>query len=171
MLHQFRCFLVRPRCSPRVSLQYNRLDPSVSGFALRLPHAASAACHSPDPECALGLLGHEKPDAVLNWGDAYRSIRISIISPDNSSPVTGTAQVARVPVSFVSVALHPPQLLSEVSSRQPVSAVTQGRQAPEETHRIRASIPNLNCCCAARTVAVALKAVCQTLTELSGPWI
>ena len=81
---------------------------------------------------------------------------MSITPPDTSSPVTGN------------VVLHPPQLVSDVSSRQPVFVVTQAHQAPEEALRIRASIHHLNCFCAAlsRTVAVALKAVCQTLVSI-----
>ena len=51
--------------------------------------------------------------------------------------------LARVPVSFVSVRILPPQRVSEVSLQQSVFVATQGRQVLEEALRTRVSIPKV----------------------------
>ena len=78
-------------------------------------------------------------------GDANKSINIANTSSDKSSPET---ILGRVPTSFVSVGIVPPQQPSEVSLQQPVFASPQDHQVAEETLRTQVSIPNVNCYCA-----------------------
>ena len=63
VLHQVHCFFCpTTKPTPPVSLQWRHLEPHGSGFAMALPHAASAVWHDLDPECTHGHPGHENSD-------------------------------------------------------------------------------------------------------------